>query len=855
MKIRVLCLLGLLAAAAQAAPVNDNFANAKLIYGPVGILASENNAGATAEYGEPAIGSSPAQRTLWYRIVAPPGGLFVAEVPDTLGIRMTLFRSSADGSVESLSPVASTTNAQPGDTERLSSYLAFGSKLYLGVDAESVGPFSLRYHIGGTENDFFADATILPGDQGTVSANTSRATLEEGEPTPPAGNKQSVWFKWLAPATGSYTFDTLNSSFDTVLGVFTGTSVSSLTLVGENDDDAPGMPAPASRVSISATAGTTYYIRVTGVSVAKYPSNQSPPGAGNVWLNYYPSSNKGQFSIDTPAGNTVGEGGKITVSIRREFGSSGAASVQVTTQDIAAVSSGPGTDYLAVNQTLTFSDGQVERLLDITTIADAATEGPENFGVTLSNPSPNPGTTLHIPTIGIFIEEVPTASVAFAHFYTVAREGQGVAQIELVRTGNPATPLVLPISFSSSSPSVRPGTDFVQSSTYVQFFAWQMTATVGVDLPDDTEIEGVEDVQMLIGNSTGVLRIMDNDIVPAQAATFEAAQLNASALGGYLFRATLTPNGMMTGQIKTRSTTLSFKGAVSPSGELVALVPRANGLGDLQVRLQCQDGMKSAHVQILSSLGDVNEQFNVPRAFASGASKVVSPQAGAYTLKTSQTTISGAELPAPFYCTFTISPTGAVKGVGKLADGQTVSFASQQELTGRIHAFVPMRRGRELFAISADYNPTVGKWDFTGSMIWQKLPSKGDRLLPTGIPQSGLFFQAIRYNPPAAGHRALEVWEQSNGGASFAASGTGFGFDLPTVGMTISTANAATFATPGVSLKVNAKTGMFTGTIKPSGHAPVPFGGVLYQGTGVNSLGFGSFLADGLAGGVTLSGP
>ena len=42
-----------------------------------------------------------------------------------------------------------------------------------------------------------------------------------------------MWYSWTAPADGSYSFTTEGSDFDSLLGVYTGTSVDGLTLVGE----------------------------------------------------------------------------------------------------------------------------------------------------------------------------------------------------------------------------------------------------------------------------------------------------------------------------------------------------------------------------------------------------------------------------------------------------------------------------------------------------------------------------------------------------------------------------------------------------------------------------------------------
>jgi len=92
--------------------------------------------------------------------------------------------------------------------------------------------------------------------------NTS-ATAEPGEPAHggvPAVH--SVWYRWTAPDTGLFSFTTAGSSFDTTLGVYTGSSVSTLTQIAANDDSASF--DPTSLVVFHADAGTEYFIAVDG---------------------------------------------------------------------------------------------------------------------------------------------------------------------------------------------------------------------------------------------------------------------------------------------------------------------------------------------------------------------------------------------------------------------------------------------------------------------------------------------------------------------------------------------------------------------------------------------------------------
>jgi hypothetical protein len=110
-------------------------------------------------------------------------------------------------------------------------------------------------------NDLFAAALPLAGPGSRGSGSTASASREYGEPRH-AGQDggRSVWFTWVASASGTAVFDTVGSSFDTLLGVYTGNAVNALRQIAANDN----YNGATSRVSFYATAGTTYRIAIDG---------------------------------------------------------------------------------------------------------------------------------------------------------------------------------------------------------------------------------------------------------------------------------------------------------------------------------------------------------------------------------------------------------------------------------------------------------------------------------------------------------------------------------------------------------------------------------------------------------------
>ncbi len=137
--------------------------------------------------------------------------------------------------------------------------------------------FQVTYRIFDPFNDVLANALELPGVFGTVTTNSSNATLEPGEPT--HANKQggkSVWYFFTAPADGQLLLTTTNSTFDTLLAVYTGTRVDRLTSLSFNDDTSVGGGAVHSDLLQAVRAGVRYLVAVDGLAGA----------SGQIFLTY-----------------------------------------------------------------------------------------------------------------------------------------------------------------------------------------------------------------------------------------------------------------------------------------------------------------------------------------------------------------------------------------------------------------------------------------------------------------------------------------------------------------------------------------------------------------------------------------
>ena len=157
-------------------------------------------------------------------------------------------------------------------------------------------------------NDNFINAQIITGPSGfTAATANAEATGEWGEPNHAGVSTplNSIWYRWTAPVTRSMTIQAFASSgYNPAMGVYTGSSVNSLTLVAANDN--AGNFYFYSRVTFLAIAGTTYHIAIdgfgseTGDSGLSWFTNRAEGGRQFD----FDGDSKTDFSVYRPSNNT-----------------------------------------------------------------------------------------------------------------------------------------------------------------------------------------------------------------------------------------------------------------------------------------------------------------------------------------------------------------------------------------------------------------------------------------------------------------------------------------------------------------------------------------------------------------------
>lgn len=199
--------------------------------------------------------------------------------------------------------------------------------------------------------DTFANAPNISDDQDysgadvSLSTNIIAFTTQAGEPSHrpygDVGAGKTIWWSWRAPETGYCTVGTQRSLeatdhlLDTVISVYTGASVGSLTRVSANDD-APGLTvnvdaSQLSSTTFHATKDTLYHIAVDG-----YQPDSVGAGKNHVILDlhFLPLIKTGRAAY-VIFGGSPGEQGMLTCNTTTKGTLTGKLTVGLKTYSFA----------------------------------------------------------------------------------------------------------------------------------------------------------------------------------------------------------------------------------------------------------------------------------------------------------------------------------------------------------------------------------------------------------------------------------------------------------------------------------------------------------------------------------------
>jgi len=288
----------------RGTPPNDEFGNAEAI--EPGAFLSGNTTFAGKQAGEPNHAGDAGGHSVWYSWTPSNSGPAVVSTCTLGGSLNPVLAVYTGSAVNGLTPVASADDGagicSVGDG-KASFEASAGTTYRIAIDGKggSEGGFELRLK-ARPDNDEFADAKTLAGSLSSlVAGSTAQATKQASEPNH-AGDAggHSVWYSWTPSNSGlvhlSLCSNLLDGSLNSLLVVYTGSTIGGLAPVASNDD-AGTCWSTDSALDFTASAGTTYRIAVDGKGGS----------AGDFHLAFKASSE------DDGGGGSVGGGGSSLV--------------------------------------------------------------------------------------------------------------------------------------------------------------------------------------------------------------------------------------------------------------------------------------------------------------------------------------------------------------------------------------------------------------------------------------------------------------------------------------------------------------------------------------------------------------
>ena len=358
-------------------------------------------------------------------------------------------------------------------------------------------------------NDDIDTATVITTTPYSTTENTQYATTAADDPilvcTDPTLKYKTVWFRFTPTNNGQLSVNTIGSSYDTVLAVWTGARGNLTSLACDDDSGGNGT---SSLSSVDLNAGTVYYIEV---------------------VSYFDNGGTMQLSVDyaiTPLTDLIFADGFESGDLSAWTGESSTNDGDLSVQAEAAITGSYGMQAAIIDQ------------VDLFVTDDTPTYEPRYRARFYFDPN-----FVHMG-VGEYLEI----------FYALKEDGSGVLSIELhyLEDG-----YYVRIAGTDDSGSQNYGTLVaVTDAPHAFEFDWQTASSDGandgslafwVDGVEQTPLTGLDNDTMLVGKGRlGVSKIGDETYGVVYFDGFESRRWSYIGLGGFIPGLALAPNSKLT---------------------------------------------------------------------------------------------------------------------------------------------------------------------------------------------------------------------------------------------------------------------------------------------------------------------
>lgn len=648
-------------------------------------------------------------------------------------------------------------------------------------------------NVSAPANDNYANRAVLAGTNLTIGLIDSGAAWEAGETSAASTNAHggaSVWWSYTPATNGMVTLSTRGSSFNTLLGVYTGDSVSNLSPVASAYDTQANHPGAS--LQFNAWQGTNYSIVVDGTNGA----------TGFVVLNLALSTdtNCPSLAITNPVGRTL----QLT-------------NTSVTVQGTAGDSfhlSGVGCRVESKFGTNAYQ-------------AASTTNGWTNWSVTLDGLFPGTNTIRALA----WDENSNTTTVASTKVVCTLKGG-----LTLSTSGQGK---VSPASYSNAV--LLLAKDYTVQATAAK--GWVFSNWVdgnGVELTNNSRLTFA-----MSSNLTLRANFVPNPF-PAVKGTYTGLFIPtntddvAFSTAGSL-SATIGANGALSAKLLLGGATYSLSGSLLAGGTYSTAIAR-KGNSALMIRLALSSGGSN----VLSG-GVSSDSWEAPlwadRLIYSKTNRA--PQTGNnYTMAIQgPTNVAVSAAPGDFSTgAMSVNYQGAISFGGTLSDGTKVTRSSFLSLQNRWPLYFPLYSGKGAMLgwITVSNQPDTNQ---VGILSWFK-PASKDKIYPAFDLNGSLqaFLSSYTY------HKGSNILEWSRG-MMVLEDGN---LSLPLTNLVALSNSIATGTNKGMSLTFSSANGLFSGKVPRPANGKASsiaiHGGVLQN----QNAGFGSFLGSNQTGSVLL---
>lgn len=186
-------------------------------------------------------------------------------------------------------------------------------------------------------------------------------------------------------------------------------------------------------------------------------------------------------------------GGSVTLKILR---SGFASSSVVVSGNTSSVSATDGTDFIGINEQISFAPNETFKTITIPILDDSVQEGIEIFDLSMSVVSGEASISRGISRVGIVDPVVQFRGASFT-----ANEASPTATIFVVLNGNPNTEVT--VNYATLNGTATSGLDYTATNGSLTFAIGETEKSFDVPLLNDSITEGVEFLNISLTTPTG----------------------------------------------------------------------------------------------------------------------------------------------------------------------------------------------------------------------------------------------------------------------------------------------------------------------------------------------------------------